>query len=373
MKKFLKTLFVLLVILAVCITVYYFKNEIYKKAEDVYFLIDDNLISNLKNEPKENEIYSQAEIQAIINETNSNKIGDFTGKIDNYYYNQLNTEARIIYRVFKDNLETMKQGTYNIKLPSILENTLELENGQEKINQDFQDAWDALKLDIPEIFYIDVSKMCLMTKTITRGTRVKYELCIQNQEDKSSLPSYFNSKEDVDIAINKIESIKKEIISNVQENDFAKVIYIHNWIIDNLKYDISTTKVNNNNIYGGMVKKEVVCEGYAKTFKYLLDELGIPCVTVCGTGIDENGKSEKHAWNYVYMQGNWYAIDTTWDDPIIIGNGTINNSIRYKYFLKGADEFSKNHIENGKFTENGLKFEYPILNRIDYRNNLETL
>lgn len=359
MKKFIKRLVVIIIIIACIYGLYYYKDELIEGVKYIAYQFD--LL-----ELEEEEIYSEAEIQEIINQTSNVQNGEYIGKIDNYYYTQLDGKSRIIYRVFKDNLELMKTGKYNLKLPSILEEELDKEDGQKTLNQSFQDAWDAFKLDNPEVYYIDVNDMCLMTQTITRGRKVEYELYIQNQEGKSSLPEQFNNKEEVDIAVNEINLVKEEIKKNILDNNFAKILYVHNWIIDNTKYDTSLNKPNNNNIYGGLVKKEIICEGYAKTFKYILDELDIPCVLVCGTGIDENGKTEKHAWNYVYLDGNWYAVDVTWDDPIIIGKGTLNNTLRYKYFLKGSEEFNKNHIEEGKFTKEGIEFDYPELNKINY-------
>ena len=369
MKKFFKFVLILIIIISITFCTYYFRNEISTFLIDGYYTAEEYIKENYLGVVKEDDVYSEEEIRRIINETNNIPNVEYTSKIDTYYYEKLNNNARIIYRVFKDNLNEIKTGSFNIKLPSILEETLKTENGQEKLNKDFQDAWDAIKLDMPEIFYVNVDKMCLMTKTTTRGSRVDYELCIQTPEGESSLPKTFSSENEVDAAITSIEKVKNQITEKVQNNDFAKILYAHNWIIDNLKYDSTTTKDNNANIYGALINKEVVCEGYAKTFKYLLDEMNIPCVLVCGVGIDETGKQEKHAWNYVYLQGSWYAVDTTWDDPIIIGNGIVDGSIKYKYFLKGKDDFSKNHFENGQFTNNGIVFKYPELNKVNYKTN----
>lgn len=363
MKKFIKRLILILIIVSCLLGIYHYKDELINQVENISYRFNELGLTE-----KQNEIYGEAEIQEIISQTSNNVNGEYEGKLDNYYYNQLSSNARVIYRIFKDNTESLKTGTYNIRLPSILENTLKEDDGQEKLNQDFQDAWDAFKLDTPEVFYINVNKMCLMTKTITKGLKVSHELYIQNQNSESSLTDGWKSKEEVEKSINEIQKVKKEIIKNIPDNDFAKIVYVHNWIIDNVKYDTTTTKTNNSNIYGGLVKKEVVCEGYAKTFKYLLDELNVPCVLVCGTGTDENGETEKHAWNYVYLNGAWYGIDTTWDDPIIIGDGEIDSKIKYKYFLKGSQEFLKNHLEEGKFTKEGIEFAYPELSVTNYRN-----
>ena len=89
--------------------------------------------------------------------------------------------------------------------------------------------------------------------------------------------------------------------------------------------------------------------------------MNIPCIIVSGKATNSEGNTENHAWNYVQINNAWYAIDCTWDDPILIGSGYLSNSSKYKYFLKGADEFNKTHVPDGQFTEGGKVFEYPTL------------
>ncbi len=84
-------------------------------------------------------------------------------------------------------------------------------------------------------------------------------------------------------------------------------------------------------------------------------------------GINSSGQIEAHAWNYVQMDdGQWYAIDVTWDDPIIIGDGVPGKDIKYKYFLRGSDAFFKNHTENGDVSRTGQSFKYKKLSLFDY-------
>ena len=95
--------------------------------------------------------------------------------------------------------------------------------------------------------------------------------------------------------------------------------------------------------------------------------MDIPCVIVSGTATNSQGETENHAWNYVQLNGIWYAVDCTWDDPIIIGNGKINESIKYQYFLKGSKEFNTSHAISGQMSENGKNFEYPELSVENYK------
>ena len=116
-----------------------------------------------------------------------------------------------------------------------------------------------------------------------------------------------------------------------------------------------------------LMKKRAVCEGYANTFKYLMDELNIPCVIVFGNATNSSGETEAHAWNYVQLDnGQWYAIDTTWDDPIIYGGGTLTDDSKYKYFLVGTNSLSGNHEEDFDVSGTGQDFRYPELANEDY-------
>lgn len=116
-----------------------------------------------------------------------------------------------------------------------------------------------------------------------------------------------------------------------------------------------------------MIAGKAICEGYAKTFQYLLNMLNIPNIIVYGEGINSNNEQEFHSWNYVQLDdGKWYAVDVTWDDPIIVGTGTIPESLKYKYFMKGSDFFFKTHIESGDVSGTGQNFKYQEISKTDY-------
>ena len=284
-----------------------------------------------------------------------------------YYYQQLSDTAKKIYVTIENNIEKLKDGEDNIPLPASLnEDAKSNENGKDYIAKEFQAAWDAFMTDKSEYFYLDSSKVCLITKMTTKGSNTNYEFFIGKGNNANYFIDEFNSKEEVERAIQKIESVKSEIVKNASGNNYEKMKYVHNWIVENVKYDTMNSD-NNSNIYGCLVNKSVVCEGYARTYKYLLDELDIPCVLVSGTATDSDGVSERHAWNYVYIKNNWYAVDTTWDDPIIIGNGKIDDEIRYKYFLKGSKTMNEDHETIGQITKEGFEFAYPELSVEDIK------
>ena len=319
---------------------------------DLNIRTNDSLSYIIENYERDNEDVENNDIENLQNR---------------YYYNQLDDESKIIYMEIINNLEKIKNGEDYIKISSKLSSLANSDDFNTAIMNAFQNAWDAFRNDNVDIFYIDGSKMCIVTKTIKRGTKTSYEFYLSKGTNKNYIVEGLNTASDVDNAVKFINNCEEKIIGTITEkNDYYKIMKVHNWIVDNLEYDTQEI-ANNSNIYGALKNNKVVCEGYARLFKSIMDKLGIPCVLISGEGVNlETNTKENHAWNYVYLHGQWYAVDPTWDDPIIIGSGKVNQDIKYKYFLLGSNEFFKSHIEDGKFAENGFKFIYPELSKENY-------
>ena len=305
--------------------------------------------------------------QLDVQTTNKNTGTTVATKKYKYYYDQLDSNAKIIYSAVESNIENLKTGTAKIEFGEKFNGLLNEANGKERLNVAYQAALDAFGLDYPEVFYIDVTKMVLMIYSTTNIFGTKYEVSIEPSEVGSYLVEGFASKTDVDNALNRLEAIKADIASQVASDDpYTKVKRIHDFLVDYIEYDSSMNKLHTRNIYGALVEKSVVCEGYAESFKYLLDAVDIPCVEIVGTGTNSAGQTEAHAWNYVMLNNKWYAADVTWDDPTIIGSGKAPTSTKTRYFLKGEINFSKTHFPSGQVSEGGSLFIYPELSTEDY-------
>ncbi len=301
-----------------------------------------------------------------IEDTNVKNVNYDNVKVNKYFYNQLEEPSKIIYKAFTQNKENMKTGTYQIELGTAFSDILKQENGQEELGRYYQSAIEAYTYDNPDVFYLNPKKMYLNIETTTRGKNVTYNVFINNGKESNYLIDEFNSKEQIDSAIAKIENVKNQIISNRTGNVYEDMKMVHDYLVESISYDSSISRPNIYNIYGALINKECVCEGYARAYKYILDELNIPCILVIGTATNGEGNTENHAWNYVKLNNSWYAIDVTWDDPVIIGGGTLNKKSKYKYFLKGKETMDKDHITSGKFTEDGKEFAYPNLSETDF-------
>lgn len=100
--------------------------------------------------------------------------------------------------------------------------------------------------------------------------------------------------------------------------DYEKELAVHDWMTAWGLYDPEANShapdaspdPDNDNPYGFLIHQVGICRGYASTFQLFMDMLGIECITVPGfSGGDE------HAWNMVRLDGEWYCVDVTWDDP----------------------------------------------------------
>lgn len=278
-----------------------------------------------------------------------------------YYYNQLDNTAKLIYDTIESNLSNMTSGNYEIKLSSQIADVLYEDYGENKLDTSFQSAWDALMLDRVDTFFIDVTKVNLKMRKTTYGKKVTYALSIAPADSNGYLENGLESKEKVDNILNEIKETRDNIVKRLNGIDYNKIMHAHDWIINNLQYEQNITNNNVYNLYGALIEKSAVCEGYAEALKYILDEVNIPCVLVSGTATNSEGKTERHEWNYVQLYGKWYAIDSTWDDPVVKGTGYVSDSIKHRYFLVGSNEMNKNHFPNGQMTESGQKFVYPTI------------
>lgn len=130
--------------------------------------------------------------------------------------------------------------------------------------------------------------------------------------------------------------------------DYEKVKTIHDYIINLASYDMTYQA---STVYDILVNKTAVCEGYALAAYRLFTDAGLETRIITGTG---NG--ERHAWNIVKVNGKWYHIDLTWDDPVSASGKQI---LRYTYFLKSDRDFTL-HDRDQEFKTKEFLSNYPI-------------
>lgn len=124
--------------------------------------------------------------------------------------------------------------------------------------------------------------------------------------------------------------------------DYQKVLRIHDWIINNTRYNtVNLDEEGNHLAYGALVKGSCVCMGYAEAGVIMFQAAGIDTYYISGEGTNSAGETESHAWNAVKVDGAWYLVDMTWDDPVSADNQDI---LRYDYFLLTDSELARDHV-----------------------------
>ena len=125
------------------------------------------------------------------------------------------------------------------------------------------------------------------------------------------------------------------------QTDMEKVFYVHEWLVQNIAYDREHLKddvQDDHNLRGTLLEGTAVCDGYAKTYALTLRRLGI-------TGVLVTSKAINHAWNMVKLDGNWYQVDCTWDDPVD-GSDQLGYCM-HKHLLCTTEEMNTNHNDDG--------------------------
>lgn len=90
-----------------------------------------------------------------------------------------------------------------------------------------------------------------------------------------------------------------------KRTDYELALYAHEWLIRHADYDYDLP--THFGADGALLGGKAVCSGYSKAFDLMMTIAGIPCDIISST-------SMSHAWNAVKLGGNWYMVDTTWDD-----------------------------------------------------------
>lgn len=110
---------------------------------------------------------------------------------------------------------------------------------------------------------------------------------------------------------NKVEEVLADIITE-DMSDYDKELAIHDYIVANCEYGyVDYSRDFAFRAYGVLVQNKAVCNGYAEAMALLLSCAGVENEIMTGWA-----DGELHAWNRVLLDGSWYQVDATWDDPI---------------------------------------------------------
>ena len=155
-----------------------------------------------------------------------------------------------------------------------------------------------------------------------------------------------------------------------------KARQLHDWLIRHVDYEDEAngeakSDPENHNVEGlclsyglnirGQGVGETVCEGYAKTYKKLLEKVGINSYLVRADGYNTiTGNGEGHAWNLVKIGNTYYQVDVTSDEGRAHGTANENNiyGTCYEFFMLSNSDRHNAHIHYSHFNFTSV-FPHP--------------
>ena len=144
-----------------------------------------------------------------------------------------------------------------------------------------------------------------------------------------------------DSDINKInegvdEIIKEQINDDMSDDD--KLLKIHDYIINNTRYDIDKSNDSSYTALGPLFYGKAICSGYADLMAIFANKLGIKNYKI---------SSKTHVWNAVYINNEWLHLDLTWDDPITKDSDV--DTLQHDFFLVKTDKLLEFDIKDHEF------------------------
>lgn len=124
-------------------------------------------------------------------------------------------------------------------------------------------------------------------------------------------------------------------IMDQTESDWQRLRLAHDYLTIKNFYS-PTADVSTNNVVSGLRGDETMCVGYAQAFQMIANRMGYPTYNIYGYA---NG--EAHDWNIVLLDGSWYHVDVTFDDPI--NNSYPAPMVQTSYFLRSETVMSVSH------------------------------
>ena len=288
--------------------------------------------------------------------TTSNSPHSITFEIDENKINVSGTFKTDLHKyllVFfdKDNSDECKikvvdrsfNGTF--ELPNKKNMLVELYGGKEEFGN-----FESIILDYIKVEQVG-DKWCFVKSPVLENNKTIFN-------EKKNSADYIGQTEQIQSEDSEIIELSKSITLGIND-DYDKARAIHDWVATNIYYDFDALSSGN---YSGMDAKNVlitkkgVCEGYANLVAALLRCQNIPCRIQSGyaLGIDTNQEwnttnisttDGNHAWNEVYVNGEWIIIDATWDSQNKYKDGRyeMGNFITDIYYDSTLEFFSLSH------------------------------
>lgn len=189
-----------------------------------------------------------------------------------------------------------------------------------------------------------ISRQVLYTNSVHQTGGENGSVYISWNNGRGSLFRY--SKEQYEAIASAVQTFQQSC-TWVGMTDFEKEMQIVQYLIAQVSYPYSRYQAgkdtaDDHSAYGALVLGEAVCEGYAEAFCWLADACGLETKFIIGSY-----HGERHSWVMVKLDGHWYHVDLSADDPVINGsslNGFGWGKLWNRYLNRTDQEFMRDHV-----------------------------
>lgn len=162
--------------------------------------------------------------------------------------------------------------------------------------------------------YGSVYKYSILEKTRT-GMKIRL---IYNISDNYYVYRRYKYNEPIPASAPTAQKLYEEVVKVIETiikpgmTDYEKELAIHDYLVVNCEYGYTeASQEYAYRAYGALIQNKAVCNGYAEAMALLLECVDVQNDIMTGTAL-----GELHAWNRVCLDGKWYQVDATWDDPV---------------------------------------------------------
>ena len=140
--------------------------------------------------------------------------------------------------------------------------------------------------------------------------------------------SYHMDEDTYRRAYQQCDRIVQEVVSGAAGLSAREAaLHANRYVTGHCVYDLSTPYCGTP--YGALVEGRAKCDGTGKTMQWILEQMGIVCLSISGAPLDGgNG----HQWNVAEIDGIFYDLDATADlgnqgDKLLYGRFNVDNHL----------------------------------------------
>ena len=135
-------------------------------------------------------------------------------------------------------------------------------------------------------------------------------------------------------------------------DDWETALNLHDYLTNHAYYDL------NLEYYGPdiMVRGYGVCEGFSRAYMMLCEIAGIPVQKL-------ESNIQNHTWNIIKLDGEWYQVDVTWDDPAV-DNVPVSGWEGHEYFCLNDELMFMDHEQSDCVYDVPNSYDTPAYDHI---------